>query len=102
MPVTTLTSVELNHRPQRAMDAAIEGPVFITYYGKPAYVPLSIEEYARKFPRQFERQTYPYSVVPGGVANAAEAKFAALTDPDLNEFRYVQFGPAYAQRSHHG
>ena len=47
MPVTTLTSVELNRRPQRAMAAAIEGPVFITYYGKPAYVLLSIEEYNR-------------------------------------------------------
>jgi prevent-host-death family protein len=47
MPVTTLTSVELNRHPQRAMDAAIEGPVFITYYGKPAYVLLSIEEYNR-------------------------------------------------------
>lgn len=47
MPVTTLTSVELNRRPHRAMDAAIEGPVFITYYGKPAYVLLSIEEYNR-------------------------------------------------------
>jgi prevent-host-death family protein len=39
--------VELNRHPQRAMDAAIEGPVFITYYGKPAYVLLSIEEYNR-------------------------------------------------------
>ena len=35
-------------------------------------------------------------------AEASVSIFAALTDPDLNEFRYVQFGPAYAQRSHHG
>jgi prevent-host-death family protein len=42
-----MTSMELSRHPQRAMDAALEGPVFITYYGKPAYVLLSIEEYNR-------------------------------------------------------
>jgi prevent-host-death family protein len=47
MPVTTITSMELDRSPQRFLDDALEGHVFITRYGKPAYVLLSYEEYLR-------------------------------------------------------
>ncbi|WP_404404712.1 type II toxin-antitoxin system Phd/YefM family antitoxin [Pelagibacterium halotolerans] len=47
MPITTLTSRELNHDIGRAKKAAKHGPVFITDRGKPAHVLMSIEEYQR-------------------------------------------------------
>ena len=47
MPVTTLSSRELNQDIGRAKKAALTGPVIITDRGKPAHVLLSIEEYRR-------------------------------------------------------
>ncbi|MYE23149.1 MAG: type II toxin-antitoxin system prevent-host-death family antitoxin [Gammaproteobacteria bacterium] len=47
MMVTTMTSRELNQDVGRAKSAAKSGPVFITDRGKPAHVPLSIDEYRR-------------------------------------------------------
>jgi prevent-host-death family protein len=47
MPLTILSSRELNQNVARAKKAAKDGPVFITDRGKPAYVFLSIEEYQR-------------------------------------------------------
>lgn len=47
MPITTLSSRELNQDVGRAKKAALSGPVFITDRGKPAHVLLSIEEYRR-------------------------------------------------------
>lgn len=47
MPITTLSSRELNQDVTRAKKASKNGPVFITERGKPAYVLLSIEEYQR-------------------------------------------------------
>ena len=47
MPITTVTSRELNQDIGRAKRAARAGPVFITDRGKPAHVLLSIEEYRR-------------------------------------------------------
>jgi prevent-host-death family protein len=47
MTITTLSSRELNQDVSRAKKAAKNGPVFITDYGKPAHVLLSIEEYQR-------------------------------------------------------
>jgi len=47
MPITTLSSRELNQDVSRAKKAAKNGPVIITDRGKPAHVLLSIEEYRR-------------------------------------------------------
>lgn len=47
MPITTLSSRELNQDVTRAKKATKDGPVFITDRGKPAHVLLSIEEYLR-------------------------------------------------------
>ena len=47
MTVTTFTSRELNQDIARAKKAAKSGPVVITDRGKPAHVPLSIEDYRR-------------------------------------------------------
>lgn len=47
MPVTTVTSRELNQDIGHAKKAAKSGPVFITHRGKPAHVLLSIEDYRR-------------------------------------------------------
>jgi hypothetical protein len=47
MPITTLSSRELNQDVGRAKRAAREGPVIITDRGKPAHVLLSIEAYQK-------------------------------------------------------
>jgi prevent-host-death family protein len=47
MPITTLTSRELNQDTSRAKRAAQSGPVIITDRGRPSHVLLSIEEYRR-------------------------------------------------------
>lgn len=47
MPITTLTSRELNQDVTRAKKASKGGPVFITDRGKPAHVLLSFEDYQR-------------------------------------------------------
>ena len=47
MPITTLTSRELNQDVGRAKKAAVAGPVFITDRGRPAHVLMTIEEYRR-------------------------------------------------------
>lgn len=52
MPITTLSSRELNQDVSRAKKAATRGPVFITDRSKPAHVLLSIEEYQRLTGRQ--------------------------------------------------
>ena len=41
----------------------------------------SLEEFARRFPKQLDKLVYPYSVVPGGVADAEAVKRAMSTDP---------------------
>ncbi|MCY3769022.1 MAG: type II toxin-antitoxin system Phd/YefM family antitoxin [Gammaproteobacteria bacterium] len=45
MPITTLSSRELNHDIGRAKKAAGKGPVVITNRGKPAHVLLSFDAY---------------------------------------------------------
>lgn len=47
MPITTLTSRELNQDVGRAKKAAVAGPVFITDRGRPAHVLMTIEDYRR-------------------------------------------------------
>ena len=47
MTITTVTSRERNQDVARAEGAARSGPVFIMDRGKPAHVPLSIEDYRR-------------------------------------------------------
>lgn len=47
MPITTLSSREVNQDLGRAKKAARHGPVIITDRGRPAHVLLSIEEYRR-------------------------------------------------------
>lgn len=47
MPITTLSSRELNQDVTRAKKATKSGPVFITDRGKPAHVLLSFEDYQR-------------------------------------------------------
>jgi len=47
MPITTISSRELNQDLSGAKRAARRGPVFITDRGKPAHVLLSVEDYNR-------------------------------------------------------
>lgn len=47
MPITTMSSRELNQDVGRAKKAALNGPVFITDRGRPAHVLLSIDDYRR-------------------------------------------------------
>ncbi|MCB1640455.1 MAG: type II toxin-antitoxin system Phd/YefM family antitoxin [Xanthomonadales bacterium] len=47
MPITTLSSRELNQDVTRAKKATKSGPVFITDRGRPAHVLLSFEAYQR-------------------------------------------------------
>ena len=47
MPVTTLSSQELNRDIARAKQAALAGPVFIADDGAPSHVLLSMVEYRR-------------------------------------------------------
>jgi prevent-host-death family protein len=47
MPITTLSSRELNQDVTRAKKAAADGPVVITDRGRPSHVLLSFEEYRR-------------------------------------------------------
>lgn len=47
MTVTTLSSREFNQDSGKAKKAARNGPVFITYRGRPAHVLLTIEDYRR-------------------------------------------------------
>ena len=47
MPITTLSSRELNQDTSRAKRAARKGPVFITDRGRPSFVLLSIDEYTK-------------------------------------------------------
>jgi prevent-host-death family protein len=47
MPITTLSSRELNQDIGKAKKASLNGPVFITDRGRPAHVLLSIDDYQR-------------------------------------------------------
>ena len=47
MPITTISSRELNQDVSAAKRAALSGPVFITDRGHTAHVLLSIDEYER-------------------------------------------------------
>ena len=47
MTITTVASRELSQDVARAKKAAKSGLVFVTDRGKPAHVPLSIEDYRR-------------------------------------------------------
>ncbi|MEW6435614.1 MAG: type II toxin-antitoxin system Phd/YefM family antitoxin [Pseudomonadota bacterium] len=47
MPFTVMKSSAFKISPTRAKKAAIHAPVFITEYGKPAYVMLNIEAYRK-------------------------------------------------------
>lgn len=47
MPITTLSSRELNQDVSRAKKAASQGPVIITDRGQPAHVLLTFEDYQR-------------------------------------------------------
>ena len=47
MPITRVTSRELNQHIGRAKRAAHSGPVFITNRGRPVHVLLSFEDYQR-------------------------------------------------------
>tara|TARA_R100000687_G_C6354418_1_gene120415 strand:+ start:325 stop:582 length:258 start_codon:yes stop_codon:yes gene_type:complete len=47
MPLTTLSSRELNMDLGRAKRAAMEGPVIITDRGQPAHVLLSFEDFQK-------------------------------------------------------
>ena len=45
--MTVVTSRELKQQIGYAKESAKSGPVFITHWGRPAHVPLSIEDYRR-------------------------------------------------------
>ncbi len=47
MTITTFSSREFNQSASEAKKAANKGPVFITDRGRPAHVPLSIEDYRK-------------------------------------------------------
>ncbi len=65
MPVTTLSSRDLNADLGRAKRAANEGPVIITDHGKPAHVLLSFSEYQRIIGRQ--QSVVDELGLPGGI-----------------------------------
>jgi hypothetical protein len=45
--ITTMSSGELSQDANRALQAAIKGPVFIADLGRPAHVLLTIEDYQK-------------------------------------------------------
>lgn len=47
MTITTFSSREFNHDAGKAKKAAIDGPVFITDRGQPAYVLLTFKAYKK-------------------------------------------------------
>ena len=47
MTITTISSREFNQGASEAKRAATNGPVFITYRGRPAHVLMSFEDYQR-------------------------------------------------------
>jgi hypothetical protein len=62
-----------------------------------SFLPLGVQDYglghARKFSKGFDRLVYPYSVVSGGVANAAEVRRAVLQDPVVRaHYRRLDLG----------
>lgn len=71
MPITTLSSRELNQDVTRAKKASMNGPVFITDRGRPAHVLLSFEDYQR-LTRQ-HRSIVDALAMPGDADIAFEA-----------------------------
>jgi PHD/YefM family antitoxin component YafN of YafNO toxin-antitoxin module len=69
MRTSTMTSREFNQHVSRAKRAAIDGPVIITERGKPSYVLMRHEEFAKD------------SLTPNRPQNALEA----LTDPNASD-----------------
>jgi PHD/YefM family antitoxin component YafN of YafNO toxin-antitoxin module len=47
MAITTVTSREFNQNIRRLEQASLNGPVFITEKGQPAYVLLAIQDYEK-------------------------------------------------------
>ena len=47
MGITTVTITELYRHPGRVKKAAKQGPIFITRYGRVAYVLMTFDEYTK-------------------------------------------------------
>jgi PHD/YefM family antitoxin component YafN of YafNO toxin-antitoxin module len=47
MPVTTMTSRQLDRNPSRVFEAARQAPVYITTRGRTTHVMITFEEYCR-------------------------------------------------------
>ena len=65
MPVTTLSSQELNRDIARAKEAALAGPVFIADGDAPSHVLLSIVEYRRLAAQTRRRGLLDALAMPG-------------------------------------
>lgn len=77
MPITTLSSRELNQDVTRAKKAAQHGPVFITDRGKPAHVLLTFDDYQRLTKQR--RNIADALAQPTDAAVEFEAPNAAIT-----------------------
>lgn len=67
MPVTTLSSREVNQDLGRAKRASNSGPVIITDRGRPSHVLLSYEEYQRLTDRHRQANIIDELGLPPGV-----------------------------------
>lgn len=79
MPVTTLSSREVNQDLGRAKRASQSGPVIITDRGKPAHVLLSYEEYERLADRHRQTNIIDELGLPPGVEDI-EVEFPRSRD----------------------
>lgn len=66
MTITTISSREFNQGASKAKRAAIDGPVFITDRGRPAFALLKIEDYYRLTERQGASLLEVMDSIPGG------------------------------------
>jgi hypothetical protein len=85
-----LIATALLHRSERSGSKPPKGETA-------GFLPLGDRDYgrgqARKFSKGFARPVYPYSVVSGGVANAAEVRSAVLSDPVVRaHYRRLDLG----------
>lgn len=78
MPITRLSSRELNQDTSRAKRAAEKGPVIITDRGRPAHVLLTYEDYQRL--TGGEKSLVDLLGLPPGVEDA-ELEIPTLADP---------------------
>ncbi len=86
MGMHTFSSREFTRDVSAAKRAAVDGPVFITDRGKPAYALLSIEQYHRLSGKSDESLFDAMNAIPGGEGIEFDPAPLNLISPE------VQFG----------